>query len=213
MSRSRPCLAEPPALSPSTMNSSDSVGVGAVAVVELAGEVQAVADGRLAADLVGGGPAGLAGPGGLDHPGGDRVADAPVLEQEVFQPGADHRLDQRPDLRVVQTTLGLSLELGLVDADRQDRRQAFADVLALDLEPLLEVLVFLHELGDRRPDGLPEARLVSPAVAGRDRVDVRPDVLVGRLGPGEGHVAAELVVLALQNEGKRAHSLVAPGAC
>ena len=61
------------------------VGVGAVAVVELAGEVEPAADRRLAADLAGGGPAGLAGLGRLDHPRGDRVADALVLEQEVLE--------------------------------------------------------------------------------------------------------------------------------
>ena len=153
MSRSRPCLAEPPALSPSTMNSSELLGVGAVAVVELAGQVEPVADRRLAADLRGGGPAGLAGPGRLDHPVGDGVADAPVLEQEVFEPGPDHRLDQRPDLGVVEPALRLPLELRLVDADREDGGQPLADVLALDLDPLLDEVVVLHELehGRRGP--------------------------------------------------------------
>ena len=46
--RSRPCLAEPPAESPSTMNSSDSSGIGRRAVGELARQVEPVADRRLA---------------------------------------------------------------------------------------------------------------------------------------------------------------------
>ena len=69
---------------------------------------------------------------------GDRVADALVLEQEVFEPGPDHRLDQRADLGVVQPPLGLTLELRLVDADREDGRQPLEDVLVLDLDPLLD---------------------------------------------------------------------------
>ena len=45
--------------------------------------------------------------------------------------------------------------------------------------------------------------LVGAAVAGRDRVDERADVLVGRLGPGQREVAAEalVAVLALEHEG------------
>ena len=96
---------------------------------------------------------------------GDRVADALVLEQEVFEPGPDHRLDQRPDLGVVQPPLGLPLELRLVDADREDGRQPLADVLALDLDPLLDEVVVLHEPQDGRA-GRPRA---SPARGCRRR--------------------------------------------
>ena len=215
MSRSRPCLAEPPALSPSTMNSSDSSGSVLSQSCELAGEIQPAADRRLAADLAGGGAAGLAGLGRLDHPGGDRVADALVLEQEVLQRGPDHRLDLRLDLGVVQPALGLALELRLVDADRQDGGQPLADVLPLDLHPLLDQVVRLHEPLHGRADGREHAQLVGAAVAGRDRVDERADVLVGRLGPGQGQVAAEAVVLvlALQDERQGGDPLVVALAC
>ena len=47
------------------------------------------------------------------------------------------------------------------------------------------------------------AQLVGAAVAGRDRVDERADVLVGRLGPGQGQVAAQAVVLVLALEDER----------
>ncbi len=124
MSRSRPCLAEPPALIALDDEQLGFLGVGAVAVVQLAGEVQPPADRRLATDLAGGGTAGLAGLGRLDHAGGDRVAHALVLEQEVLERRADHRLDLRLDLRVVQPALGLTLELRLADADRQHGRSA-----------------------------------------------------------------------------------------
>ena len=129
------------------------LGVGAVAVVQLAGQVEPAADRRLAPDLRGGRPAGLAGLGRLDHPRGDRVAHALVLEQEVLERGPDHRLDLRLDLGVVQPPLGLALELRLVHADRQHGRQPFADVLALDLHPLLDQVVRLHEPLHGRADG------------------------------------------------------------
>ena len=47
------------------------------------------------------------------------------------------------------------------------------------------------------------AQLVGAAVAGRDRVDERADVLVGRLGPGQRQVAAQAVVLVLALEHER----------
>ena len=61
------------------------------------------------------------------------------------------------------------------------------------------------------PTAAQHPQLVGAAVAGRDRVDERADVLVGRLGPGQGQVAAEAVVLvlALEHERQRGDPLVA----
>ena len=153
MSRSRPCLAEPPALSPSTMNSSDSSGSVLSQSASLPGRLSRPLIAVLRRTWRRRRPAGLAGLGRLDDPRGDRVADALVLEQEVFEAGPDHRLDLRPDLGVVQPSLGLPLELRLVNADRQDRREPLADVLVLDLDPLLDQVVRLHEPLDGGPHG------------------------------------------------------------
>ena len=106
------------------MNSSDSSGSVLSQSCELAGQVQPAADRPSC-----GGPATAAARlasralAAWMTRCGDRVADALVLEQEVFEPGPDHRLDQRADLGVVQPVLGLPLELRLVDADREDRGQ------------------------------------------------------------------------------------------
>ncbi len=210
MSRSRPCLAEPPAESPSTMKSSRLLGVRAVAVVELAGEVQAVGDRRLAADLAGGGAAGLPGPGRLDHPVGDRVADALVLQEEPFEGRPHGRLDERADLGVVQSVLRLALELRLVEADREHGDHALADVFLLDFHPFLDQFVSVHELADGRADGLAEALLVGAAVPGGDRVDEGADVLVGGLGPAEREVHAEVVLVAFEDERLGGDPLVVP---
>ncbi len=145
MSRSRPCLAEPPAESPSTMKSSDSLGIGAVAVVKLARQVQPPADRRLAAHLRSSRPARFPRLGRLDHPRRDRVADALVLEQKVFERRPGHRLDLSLDFRIIEPSLGLALKLRLVHAHRQHGRQPFADILALDLHSLLHQVVRLHE--------------------------------------------------------------------
>ena len=186
------------------------LGIGAVAVVKLAGQVEPAADRRLAAHLRGGGPARLARLGRLDHPRRDRVADALVLEQEVLERRPGHRLDLRLDLRIVQPSLGLALELRLVHADREHGRQPFADVLALDLHPLLHQVVRLHEPLHGRADRREHPQLMRAAVARRDRVDERADVFVGRLGPGQGQVAPQAVVLilALEDERQRSDPLV-----
>ena len=48
------------------------------------------------------------------------------------------------------------------------------------------------------------AQLVGAAVAGGDRVHERPDVLVGGLGPGQGEVAAEALVIDLRARARTA---------
>ena len=132
------------------------------------------------------------------------------LSRKFSSAGPDHRLDLRLDLRVVEPALGLPLELRLVDADREDRGEPLADVLALDLHPLLDQVVRFHEPQHGGPDGREHPQLVGAAVAGGDRVDERPDVLVGGLGPGQGQVAAEaaLLVLAIQDEGQGGDPLI-----
>src|SRR5262249_19818150 len=152
---------------------------------------QAVVDHRLAPHLAGGGAARFARLGRLDYALGYRVADALVLDQEGLEPRADYRLDQRFHLRVVQPALGLTLELRLVHADREYGRDAFQDVLALDLDSLLDMVVVGHEPPDGRPQRLAQAELMRAAIDRRDGVDERPHVLVGLLGPRQRQVAAE----------------------
>src|SRR5690606_30238261 len=60
-------------------------GVRARAVVELAREIQAVADGRLARDLLAGGAARLARTGGDDDAGDDGLRDALVVVEPLLE--------------------------------------------------------------------------------------------------------------------------------
>src|SRR6266581_1894587 len=92
--RSRPCLAEPPAESPSTTNSSASDGSLTEQSASLPGSVEfSSADLRLV---------------GL-HDHGARLAR--VLLQELPQSRIDDRLDEAGHAGVAELRLGLSLEL------------------------------------------------------------------------------------------------------
>ena len=89
--RSRPCLAEPPAVSPSTMNSSESLGIGATAVGELAGQVQPVAD-RASCASPAGAAARLASRARAARMmrADDRLGDRLVVVEPLLERGADH---------------------------------------------------------------------------------------------------------------------------
>ncbi len=113
--RSRPCLAEPPAESPSTTNSSASGGVLDRAVGELARQGR-VLQRRLAAGEVAGLAGGLAGPLGLDGLVDDGAGLAGVLLEELAQSGVDDRLDEAGHPGVAELGLRLTLELGVAAA-------------------------------------------------------------------------------------------------
>src|ERR1700687_2808811 len=90
--RSRPCLAEPPAESPSTTKSSLPSLVRLVQSLSLPGRLRGV-----------GGAAGLAGARREDDARHDRRGDAAVVIQPVLERGADDAVNRRQHLRVVQT--------------------------------------------------------------------------------------------------------------
>jgi hypothetical protein len=129
MTGSRPCLAEPPAESPSTMKTSHSLGPW-TGSRQLAGQTAAVQQALAVAGQV----AGLA----RRHPGrcglglaDDVLALGRVLLQPVAELVVDQRFWTKPlDLGVAELGLGLALELRLAELDRDDRGQALADVVA-----------------------------------------------------------------------------------
>ena len=82
--RLRPCLAEPPAESPSTMNSSRQRRILLLAVGELARQAGDV-ERALAAGQVARLARGLAGAGGVDDLAGDRARLVRVFLQELLQ--------------------------------------------------------------------------------------------------------------------------------
>src|SRR5213078_5098164 len=90
-----------------------------------------------------------------------------VLAQLV----GDDRADRRPDLGRDELVLRLVRVLRIADLDRDDGRDAFAQVLAGDAAlGVLEELVLLGVLVDRARERLTEAGEVRATVAILDRV-------------------------------------------
>ena len=125
--RSRPCLAEPPAESPSTMYSSLRAGSRSWQSASLPG--RAMPSSALADDQVPGLPRGLAGAGGgdalLDDPAPIRRVLLEVLDDSVGHDGLDDALD----VGIAQLGLRLALELRIGELDADDRGQPFSDVI------------------------------------------------------------------------------------
>ena len=166
--RSRPCLAEPPAESPSTTNSSASAGSRTEQSASLPGSVEfSSADLRgQVARLAGG----LAGAGGLHRLVDDLAGLGRVLLEELAEAAVDGGLHEALDRRVAELGLGLALELGVLDLHRDDRREALAHVLALEVVVLLLQQALLARVGvERARERGAEARQVRAALV---RVDV-----------------------------------------
>ena len=199
--RSRPCLAEPPAESPSTMKSSASAGSRDRAVGELAGQGR-VLQRRLAAGQVAGFAGRLAGAGGVDRLADDPPRLARVLLEELAQLAVDGLFDQALDRRVAEFGLRLALELRVLELDRDHRGEALADVVAG------QVLVFLLEqplaagVGVQRPgQRRAEAGEVGAALVGVDVVGEAEDrFLVGGV-PLHRDLDLAVVGLALEEDG------------
>ena len=145
--------------------------VGRLAVAQLAGQAATTEQALASAGQV----ARLAG-SDARHRRGLRLADDVLaLGRVLLEPGTelvvDDALSEALDLGVAQLGLGLALELRVLHLDRDDRRQALADVvtgdavlLLLDLSPLLAPVV------DQARERRTEALLVGAALVGVDRV-------------------------------------------
>ena len=138
-------------------------------------------------------------------PGAFGVAAQPVVEVIL-----DRRFDQLRGDRRGEAVLGLSLELGVVDEDRQHGHAAAQQVVGGQLAGLAvadQLAVGLHAA----QQAAPEALLVAAAVAGRHGVAVGADeaVLVHR--PGDRPLDAALLAgeLGLAEEGLRGQGLAA----
>jgi hypothetical protein len=103
--------------------------------------------------------------------------------QPVLERRAHDAVDRRHELGVVETILRLPLELRLGDEDAEHAGQPFADVFRDQRHSLRRQIVGLDEIADRLADAGAQPALVRAAGSGRNAVDVRAQVLVGRFGP------------------------------
>ena len=211
---SRPCLAGPPAESPSTMNSSHSSGLVDWQSASLPGRLpppsrplrlRAASRALRAASRANAGALRLA---------GDLLALARVLLEPLAEPVVDDLLHERLRLGVAELGLGLALELRLGQLDADDRDQALADVVAGEVGVLLlEDAPVARELVDQRGQRGPEALFVRAALVGVDRVGER----VHRLGEAgvplhrdvERHAAVDVLGLGLERHDGAVHGVLA----
>ena len=127
--RSRPCFAEPPAESPSTMNSSASAGSLTEQSASLPGSVEfSSADlRRVRSRALRAASRARAASTALTR---IRRASAGCSSRNSPSCAVDDLLDQALDRRVAELGLGLALELRVGELHRDHRRQPLADVLA-----------------------------------------------------------------------------------
>ena len=170
---SRPCLAGPPAESPSTMKSSHSSGLVDWQSASLPGRLPPPSRPlRLrAASRALRQRAGRRRPLRLAR---DLLALARVLLEPLAEAVVDDLLHEGLRLGVAELGLGLALELRVGELDADDRDQALTDVVAGEVRVLLlEDAPVAGELVDQRRQRRAEALLVRAALVGVDRVGER----------------------------------------
>ena len=198
--RSRPCLAEPPAESPSTMKISASDGSFTEQSASLPGRrrvLQRALAAREVARLAGG----RARLGGLNGLADDLVGLGGVLLEELGEARVDDRGDEALHARVAELGLGLALELRIGQLGRDDRREPLAHVLAGEvLVLLLEQALLARVAVERARQRAAEAREVRAALVGVDVVGEREDGLLVGAVPLHRDLDGALVGLALEED-------------
>ncbi len=168
LARSRPCLAEPPAESPSTTNSSLSSRLALVQSLSLPGRLRrpVVAVLRVTSACA----ARLASRARAARMmrADDRLGDGAVVIQPVLERRPHRRIDGRQHLGVVQPILGLPLELRLGDEQAEHAGQPLADVLGGQRHALRRQVVRVDVVAHRLAEAGAQAVLVRAAGAGRE---------------------------------------------
>ena len=208
MRRSRPCLAEPPAESPSTRKISVDSRSRLLHSASFPGrppDDSAVLRRTSSRDFF----AASRAPHGqgrlLDH----LLGDGRVLLEVGVQPLGDRLLHRLLDLAATQVALGLAAELRLGHAHADDGGQALAPVVAAGDLALLDQLGALREAVQRAGQRRAEGGQVRAALVGVDRVDERVHVLGVRAVVLDGHVHLERRVLGLDRDGRGVDDLLA----
>ena len=207
--RSRPCLADPPAESPSTMYSSLSAGSRSWQSASLPGSallssaplrrtrsraLRAASRARAASTRL----------------RDDALRDGRVLFEVRAQLLVDDGLDDALHLGVAELGLRLALELRARDLDADDAGQALADVVAADaFARVLRQLVLRRVEVDRPREGRAEARQVRAALVRVDVVRERVDRLRVAVVPLQRDLGDDAVLVAPHVD----RLLVAPPPC
>ena len=197
--RSRPCLAEPPAESPSTMNSSASSGFLIVQSASLPGRpMPPMADLRVASRALRAAARAWAAETALRT---TCPASPRVLLEELGELRVDDRGDEALHARGCRAWSSSGPRTAGPQLDRDHRGQALADVLAGEVLVLLLELALLARVAvERARERRAEARHVRAALVRVDVVGEREDgLLVGGV-PLQRHLDGALVALALEED-------------
>ena len=199
--RSRPCLADPPADSPSTMYSSLCAGSRSWQSASLPGRLLPSSApfppyeiARLARRL--------ARPRSVDRFADDALGDRGILLEKLTESVVDDRLDDTLDLGVPELRLGLSFELRPRNLDADDAGQSFANVVAADagvLQVLRQVVLDGVRI-DRAGQRGTEAGQVRAAFVGVDVVREGEDQLGVAVVPLKRDFGVDAVLLALHED-------------
>ena len=181
----------------------EQLGFGRVlrlAVGQLSGQREAVED-ALAAHRLAGLARGEAGPAGVGDLPDDLLRVGRVLVEPDRELLVHHLLDQALDFRVAQLGLGLALELGVGQLDRDDRGDAFPGVFTggrfLEVLPLPALLgVAVDAAGERRL----EADHVASTFDGVDVVREGEDPLVVAIVPLHRDFQPDVVLLGAEED-------------
>src|SRR5215210_5767229 len=140
-------------------------------------------------------------PRGLQRLVDDRLGLTRVLLQELGQVTVGHALDETLDLRVPELGLCLSLELGLLQLDRDDRGQTFPDVVAGKALLFLLEKTLLPGVGvDRARQRRPETGEVRAAFVCVDVVGEREDGVLEAAVPLHRDLDVPYLLLTLEVE-------------
>src|SRR5918995_1655565 len=140
-------------------------------------------------------------PRGLQRLVDDCLGFTRPLLQELGKITVGHALDETLDLRVPELGLGLPLELGLLQLDRDDRGQTFPDVVAgKAILFLLEKTLLPGVSVDRPRQRRPETGEVRAAFVSVDVVGEREDRVLEAAVPLHGDLHVPYLLLALKVE-------------
>jgi hypothetical protein len=109
----------------------------------------------------------------------DRFADGAIFEQPLFESWTNHTFNKGTRFGIVETILGLSLKLRVLNVNRKQGDDAFANVFGRERHAFDLNLFRFDERAHGLDDCGVETVLVRSSRMRRDAVDVRPHRFIG----------------------------------